>query len=115
VDEALQVRLAALADEVRAAPIADDSKHTALWCLGQLPRLYGRLRETGEARYGDEIARLVRGVLADLRRAEGGSPAARGLAAVLPQRLRLLHEEFGLPQLDLKLPAVARPRQGKAG
>jgi hypothetical protein len=36
MDEAAQVHLAALEDEVRAAALSEAGKHTALWCLGRL-------------------------------------------------------------------------------
>ena len=65
MDEALQARLAVLADAVRAAALPSGRKHTARWCMGQLPALYAQLRQTSESRYSEAISRLVQGVLKD--------------------------------------------------
>jgi hypothetical protein len=61
MDEAVQAHLAALEAEVRTAALSEGGKHTALWCLGQLLPRYAQYRQTRESRYGEEIARLVRG------------------------------------------------------
>ena len=57
--DALQVQLEALMDEVRAASIPSDSKHTVLWCLESLPTLYAKFCQTSESRYGHEITALI--------------------------------------------------------
>jgi hypothetical protein len=113
MDEELQARLAALADEVRVAAGPDGRLHTAVWCVGQLPGLYSRFRATNESRYGEEIARLVRAALKEL--AGGGAPGDVDLASGVAGRLRLLHQEFGIPRLDFDPPATRRTRPRKAG
>jgi hypothetical protein len=113
MNEELQARLAALADEVRAAAGPDGRLHTALWCVARLPGLYARFRETNESRYGEEIARLVRATLKEL--AGSGDPGDADLASGVAGRLRLLHEAFGIPRLDFEPPAARRTRPRKAG
>jgi hypothetical protein len=115
MDEALQDQFAALENEVRAAALPADCRHTALWCLGQLPPLYAQFRRTSESRYGGEITRLVRSVLNELAKSQKACPEAQALAASMPERLRLIHEQFGLPALDLKPPGASPPRPRKAG
>jgi hypothetical protein len=115
MDEALQVRLTALGDEVRAAAIPDGPKHSALWCVGQLPALYAKFRRTNDTQYGDEITRLVRAALHELAKSGRGRPDASSLAARITDQLRLLHEEFGLPRLAVGPRAAPSPRSRKAG
>jgi hypothetical protein len=115
MDEGLLVRLTALGDEIRAAVIPDGSKHSALWCVGQLPALYTQFRRTNETPYGDEITRLVRAALHELAKCGKGCPEAISLAAHITDHLRLLHEEFGLPRLALGPRAGPAPRSRKAG
>jgi hypothetical protein len=115
MDEALQAHLAALRNEVRAAAITDDCKQTAVWCLGQLPALYAKFCKTSESRYGEEITRLVQGVLKGLANNKPACPEAQQLAASVTDRLRLLHEQFGIPGLNLKPLGATPPRPRKAG
>src|SRR4029077_10484109 len=46
MDEALQVYLKALTTEVQVAEIPEGCRHTTTWCLGPLPSLYTKFRET---------------------------------------------------------------------
>jgi hypothetical protein len=113
MDDAFQAQLAAMSDEVRAAALPDGSKHTASWCIGQLPGLYSKFHQTSESRYVDEIRRLVRGLLQELATSAKANPVAHQLALSIADRLRLLHEEFGLPALNLKPLGAAQPRSRK--
>ena len=63
MDETAQVHLAALEDEIRSAALSETGKNSALWCLGRLLPQYAPYRQTCESRYGEEITRLVRGLL----------------------------------------------------
>ena len=110
MDEALQVSLAALETEDRAAALPSGCEHTALWCLSQLPPLYAKYRNTSESRYGDEITRLVQGMVKGLAEGQRGSPAGPQLGGLIAEKLRLLHEEFGLPGLQIKMPTTPTPR-----
>lgn len=104
----------AVEGEVRSTTLADDSKHTAVWCVRQLPALYEKFRHTNESRYGDEITRLVRAALAALVEGNGNSVASRELAASIPVRLQSFHIRFGVPTLQLDAPAAPRARPRKA-
>jgi hypothetical protein len=114
MDEAIQAHFAGLGNEVQAAALPDGCKSTALWCIGQLPTLYTQFHQTNESRYGTEIVRLVQGVLKELAKSGKACPAAGPLATRLIDRLRLLHEEFGLPGLEFPLPTKSSPRSRKA-
>jgi hypothetical protein len=112
MDQTLQAQLAALGDEVGAAAIPDGCKHTAVWCAGRLPGLYAQFRQTSESRYGDEITRLVQAALKELATSQRARPEAEKLAASMTDRLRVLHEQFGLPGLNLT-PLGARPTRSR--
>src|SRR5436305_991009 len=114
MSDALQAQLTALGNEVRSTALPGDSRHTAVWCMGQLPPLYAKYHQTSESRYGEEITRLVRGVLKELAQGHSVCRKAQLLAASILDRLRVLHEEFGLPGLGLKLPAIVPPRSRKS-
>jgi hypothetical protein len=86
MDEAMQ----AVRAVVDATPLSDDVRGTVVWCLGRLPPLYRDLARTYDSRYGDEIARLLRGVFQAL----GGQTAATEAIAA---RLRPLHGRLGIP------------------
>jgi hypothetical protein len=99
--DTLTAQLAALADEVRAGALPDVCKHRVVWCLDQLPPLYANLRQTSESRHGAEITRLVEGMLKALVASQRVAPDAKQLGAGIVDRLQRLHEEFGLPGLNL--------------
>ena len=102
-----------MADEVQAAAIPAASKQTALWCIGRLPPLYVNYRMTNESRYGDEITRLVQAVLKELIQGKRACPKAAQLAASIPDRFRLFHEQWGIPRLALKPNRASTPRSQK--
>ncbi|HZY84482.1 MAG TPA: hypothetical protein VFE78_06610 [Gemmataceae bacterium] len=114
MDDALQAHLRALAAEVGATKIPAERKHTAAWCLGQLPAVYALFRQTNESRHADEITRLLMGVVKELAGGAKSCPKAQELAAGIPGRTQLLHEQLGLPRLALKAPAAPTPRSRKA-
>ena len=115
MEQALASLFAALRKEVRAAAISKDCKHTALWCIEQLPRLYVQFRQTSETRYSEEISRLLQAVLNGLVASKPVCPKAQLLAASISDRVRLLHDEFGIPALNLRSPAALSPRSRKVG
>jgi hypothetical protein len=119
MDEALKTLIAVLGKEVKTAAIPDDSKHTASWCIGQLAALYAKYGATQESRFADEINRLVQALLKELCNSKsktGCSEAQLKVAAGIVERFRSLHEQFGLPGLQLKQEKVApKPRSRKAG
>ena len=108
--ETFQADVAAITSLVEAATLTSDTRNTLLWCLGQLPSLYGRFCHTYESRYAQEILRLEQGVLQKLAETRCSS-----VREALCDRLRLLHERFGLPSVETQH-AVALPRRSrKAG
>src|SRR6266852_598907 len=104
--EAFRTEVAAITNLVEAATLADDARDTVVWCLGQLPALHDQFCQTYESRYAEEILRLEQGILGKLAESRRSSPVPD---AVL-DRLRLLHERFGLPGLDFRLPPASPPR-----
>ena len=115
MDEAAQAHLAALEDEVRAAPLSEAGKHSALWCLGRLLPQDTLYRQTCESRYGEEITRLVRGLLKVIIEDPGGGPSVQHVATRILDRLQILHEQLGLPGLDLPAPKPSPRRSRKPG
>jgi hypothetical protein len=74
--------------------------------------LYRDFCQTYDTRQGDEIRRLIRGVLQAIVEEAHDRPAAEAIAA----RLEEMHQRLGIPILDLKLaPAKERKRVRKAG
>jgi hypothetical protein len=108
MDEVLATKLALIWEEVRIAAVRAGCSHAALWSIGQLPTLYNQFHQTSESRFGEQITSLLQGVLQAFARSTRACPEAQQLSASLPDRLRLLHEQFGLPELRLKSP-VAKP------
>jgi hypothetical protein len=113
VDEAARAHLAALENEVRAAALSEAGQHTALWCLGQLQPQYAQYRQTRESRFGEEITRLVRGLLKGITEGPSSPPAQR-LATRILDRLQILHEQLCLPGLVLPAPQPSPRRSRKA-
>jgi hypothetical protein len=107
--DAIHARLVKLVGTVGAAAIPGDSGHSVAWCLDQLPALYAKFHQTNDSRYGEEITRLVRAVLKLLADPSGAFPVSEALAESLLVRLHLIHEQFGIPRLDIGLPRVAKP------
>jgi len=114
MENAIQVQLAELEDDVRVAAIPDANKRTTLWCVSKLPSLYRQLCLTYENRYREEITRLVQGALHELLNGPANGAAGKQLADRIIQHLRLLHERSGISELNLKTPLSSRPRSRKA-
>lgn len=109
--EAFRAEVAGVTNRVEAAALADDARDTVLWCLGQLPALYDQCFQTYEKRFAEEILRLEQGVVGELAKSHRSSP----LAEAVLERLRLLHECFGLPGSSFRLPQALSPRSRKVG
>jgi hypothetical protein len=95
---------------VQRANLAAEAKHTALWCLDQLPALYTEFRLNYESRFVDSILRLARAVLKRLAEEGTGQGAGRVADAVVAQ-LGALHERLGLAPLVLR--PAAQPGRGR--
>jgi hypothetical protein len=105
----IQAHFKELEDAVRTTAVPPDRREVIAGAVRQLAALYTRFRQTNDSRYGDEITRLVQGVLKDLQ----ACPEARKLDAAFREKLRLLHEAAGVPPLALK-PAPPAPGAKKA-
>src|SRR6516165_5565487 len=104
---AMSAELARLHSLVQKANLAADVKHTALWGLDQLSKLYADLVRTDESRFADAILRLARGLL---HRPEGGRIRSRESSASVPPPL---FPFLPAPECSIS-PGAARPPQSSA-
>ena len=110
---AILAELAKLHTLVQKANLAADVKHTALWGLDQLSKMYADLVRTDESRFADAILRLARGLLQRLAEKDAGVDAGRVGDALVAQ-LDRLQQRHGFSPLRLRLPAApARGRKKK--
>jgi hypothetical protein len=100
--------LAKLRTLVRGAALTAEAKHSALWCLDELPKLYAELRRTDESRYWDAIGRMGQAVLKRMGELGAGDDAGKVSDAVI-RRLGGMHRRLGIAPLALKA-RVALPR-----
>jgi hypothetical protein len=108
--EHLKAEFTEMVSLVKTASLPEECQHSVVWCLGQLPGLYGKLCQTYESRYGEEIVRLEQGMLRKLVEKPALSPETRKIADALTDRLHHLHERLGLPGLEPKSqPRKPRP------
>src|SRR5947209_598299 len=103
----IQAHFAALEEAIRKTTVPAERKEVIAGSVRRLSALYTQFRETNESRYGDEITRVVQSVLKDLE----ACPEAQKLDAAFREKLWLLHEALGLPQLTLKRAALAKPKK----
>jgi len=114
MEVASHVELTTLRALVQRANIVADVKHSVLWCLDQLPKLYTDFCRTNESRFADTILRLASAVLNKLAETSLGTAAGR-LSDAVVAHLSGLHERLGLAPLALKLaPRTASVRKKKA-
>jgi hypothetical protein len=106
--ETIQAHFQALADAVVPTAIPADRQQVITNSIQRLSKLYAQFRETNESRYGEEITRVVQSVLNELETC----PEARKLDAAFRAKLRLLHDQLGVPGLALK-PQAAAPKPRK--
>jgi hypothetical protein len=106
----MPAELAKLKPLIQKANLAADVKHTALWGLDQLSKLYADLVRTDESRFADAILRLARGLLQRLAEKGAGEDAGRAGDALVAQ-LDRLHQRHGFAPLRLR-PAAA-PARGR--
>jgi len=98
MDPNIQAHFQELEDAIRTTAVSPDRREVIAGCVSQLAALYTKSRQTNDSRYGEEITRLVQGILKELQ----ACPEARKLEAAFRDKLRLLHEEAGVPPLALK-------------
>jgi hypothetical protein len=104
--------ITALRTLIETASLTPDAKHTALWCVDQLPRLYADFERTNERRFGDAIRHLSQGVLKRMGEAGAGADAGRVGDALVAQ-LGGLHQRLGLAPLHFKPGAMPAKGRGK--
>lgn len=107
--ESIRKHFAKLDKAIRTTAVPAQRKASIAGYIVKLSDLYTQYRLTNESRYGDEITRLVQGVLNEL----AACPDAQKLDAEFRSRLHLLHEELGVPTLPLK-PSPPPPKAPKA-
>jgi hypothetical protein len=106
----MPAELAKLHSLIQKADLAADVKHTALWGLDQLAKMYADLVRTYESRFADAILRLAQGLLQRLAEREAGEDAGR-VGNALVNQLDTLHQRHGFAPLRLKAPAA--PARGR--
>src|SRR5437870_2860491 len=100
--ETFRTEVVEITNMVETAALPEDVRDTILWCLAKLPALYDQFCATYESRYAEEIVRLEQGSLGKLAESRQSSP----LAETVFDRFCHLHERFGLPSLDSRLPSA---------
>jgi hypothetical protein len=93
--------IAKLRSLVTSATLDPEAKHSALWCLDQLPKLYAELRRTNESRYWDAIGKMGQAVLKRMGEEGAGDDAGKVSDAVI-LRLDAMHRRLGIARLALK-------------
>jgi hypothetical protein len=107
--------LANLRTLVAGATLTAEAKHSALWCLDQLPGLYAELHRSDESRYWDAIGKMCQAVLKRMGQDAAGEDAGRVSEAVV-RRLGKLHQRLAIAPLVLKITAApAGVHKKKAG
>jgi hypothetical protein len=101
--EAVRAHFQSLQDAVETTALTAERKEINARRIGRLADLYACFCKSYESRYLDEITGVVALVLRELE----GCPKAQALAP-FRDNLMLLHEELGLPALNLKSPAPPR-------
>jgi hypothetical protein len=105
--EALRAHFQALQDALETTTISTEGKQINATRMGRLAVLYTRFGESHESRYLEEMSGLVRLVLRELE----GCPKAQALDPPFRDTLTILHEELGVPALNLKSPSPPRAAQ----
>jgi hypothetical protein len=113
MNESIQKHFRELEEAIRSTAIPAERREVITRLVRRLPALYKEFRETNDARWGAEITLMVQAVLKDME----VCPEARKLDAAFREKLRLLHEELGVPKLTLKAapsrPVPKKPRKKK--
>jgi hypothetical protein len=93
--------LSKLRSLVAGAVLGPEAKHTALWCLDELPKLYAQLFRTDESRFWDAIGRMGQAVLKRMGEEGAGDDAGKVSDAVV-RGLGGMHRRLGIAPLALK-------------
>jgi hypothetical protein len=88
--------LEAVAVLCQSARLPDDARQTVAWCLRRLPEPYHQFCQTNDIRHGEEIRRLVQGLLIALNNTTVG--------AAITEHLHAMHARLGIPTLRFSSP-----------
>jgi hypothetical protein len=106
--ERIRAHFAALQPALEITTLTDERKQFISKSVVKLAALYEQFRETNESRFGDTITKVVQAILRELE----ACPEARKLDADFREGLHALHEELGIPALQLKPAKVpSRPKK----
>ena len=107
MEESLLTELAAVRSVCDSAALPDDARHTVAWCLDSLPDLYCRFCQTNDIRYGDEIRRLVQGLLVAVEDTT--------VRTSVTDQLQAMQVRLGIPRLQFASPKNVLPRKKTVG
>jgi hypothetical protein len=97
---------------VTDASLPANIQHSILVSFDKLPGLYDDLDRTYESRFADRIAGSVEGMLRILAAKDAG-PDAMHLSTTIVNRMREMHDRFGVA-VTLKLPPATKVPRKKA-
>jgi hypothetical protein len=109
----VDAELRAIRELVTSADLPEEVQRTVLGGFDQLPGLYRELSRTYETRYSDRIVGVVGGMTRVLASDGAGSPEARTLAEGIVERLRAMHDRYGVAVVGLKPPPAAKSARKK--
>jgi hypothetical protein len=104
MDAALLTELEAIPGLIQDARVPDAARQTAAWCLRQLPDQYRDFCRTCDCRHGDEIRRVVEGLLLALADDPGAVESITG-------QIRAMHARLGIPPVKFSPPRPARKKK----
>ena len=109
----MHAELQAIRDLVQSATLPASVQHAVLRRFDELPKLYEELSRTYESRFADRIIGSIEGMVRILA-AKDACPDAPELATTMVNRMRAMHDRFGIA-VALKPPRAAKlPRKKKA-
>ena len=91
----MQAALQEIRDIVTAATLPVTVQQTVLIRFDGLPKLYAELGRTYETRFSDRIIAAIDGMVRTLSTDEAG-PDAAPLATTMVERLRAMHDHYGI-------------------
>jgi hypothetical protein len=110
----MQANLQAIRNLLTDADLPAKVQQTILSRFDELPELYDELNRTYECRFSDRIVGLVAEVVRVLGAPDAG-PHARMLAETMVQRLRAMHDRYGISVIlkPLPVPKAAAKKKTK--
>ena len=106
----MEAGLQAVRELVAGAALPDEVKRSVQWSVDQLPPLYREYERTRDTRFRDTIMGRVRGMLSILGKEDVAGAEGHRVMVGIVQQLQDVHERLNLPNLDLKAPALPKPR-----